>query len=634
MAIVGAGPRGLYCLERLVAHFSAAPLDAGLDIAVFNRSPQFGASGIYDPHQPEYLLVNMKVGEIDVWGTDSPAGVVVGALDFISWYAQSYPSRAALTGEEYLGRSVVGRYLVEAFQRIVDEAPSGVSVSRHVGEVVDIEPARGDHVVVAVGASGGRLAVSVDNVILATGHAWPEPQTAAPRRPGQRPRAPFIPFVYPVNERLADVAAGTSVAMLGLGLTFIDAALALTEGRGGAFARDAGGTLVYSSSGQEPSRILPFSRTGLPMSPKSADLPLEPSELRFLRPETLRQCLGVGPAGKLDLERDVWPLVELEMDLAYYGVALAGQPGWEGSDAADGTPAGVRRAIDACLDARPDVARFDYKAILDPAAARHFATAADFDRFVGAYMAEQITLARLGQTASAMKAAIDVWYAARTALGSLMQYGGFTPQAHKRLVELIFPALRRVAFGPPIVNIEKLAALRSAGLMDFSMARGSVASPDDAGAGYELRSPHFGGDAVSVASLVDARYPEVDVAEDVTPLWRALRRRGTIRAFENRPASPGQPSYWPGAIDMTDPHRHVLGVNGMSNRNIAVIGIPTEGNLVGNLTMARDSFANRWAGEVVGHFHCIEAAAAAAAPSSTDAVPAGVATAAQRAARQ
>ena len=61
--------------------------------------------------------------------------------------------------------------------------------------------------------------------------------------------------------------------MLGLGSTFIDAALELTEGRGGAFARNAAGALVYSPSGQEPAKILPFSRTGLPMSPKSANLP-------------------------------------------------------------------------------------------------------------------------------------------------------------------------------------------------------------------------------------------------------------------------------------------------------------------------------------------------------------------------
>ena len=34
-------------------------------------------------------------------------------------------------------------------------------------------------------------------------------------------------------------------------------------------------------------------------------------------------------------------------------------------------------------------------------------------------------------------------------------------------------------------------------------------------------------------------------------------------------------------------------------RDIAVIGIPTEGNLVGNLTIARDDFSGAWAAEVM-----------------------------------
>src|SRR5262249_30216436 len=72
VAIVGLGPKGFYCLERLLAEFNARPLRRPLHVHVFNRSAHFGASHVYDPEQPEYILVNIAVGEIDLWAAEDP----------------------------------------------------------------------------------------------------------------------------------------------------------------------------------------------------------------------------------------------------------------------------------------------------------------------------------------------------------------------------------------------------------------------------------------------------------------------------------------------------------------------------------------------------------------------------------
>jgi uncharacterized NAD(P)/FAD-binding protein YdhS len=76
VAIVGMGPKGLYCLEALVAEFSKNPLRTGLQVAIFNKSNYFGVSPIYDPDQPSYLLSNIRAKEIDLWDS---AG-------FVRWY--------------------------------------------------------------------------------------------------------------------------------------------------------------------------------------------------------------------------------------------------------------------------------------------------------------------------------------------------------------------------------------------------------------------------------------------------------------------------------------------------------------------------------------------------------------------
>jgi methylaspartate mutase epsilon subunit len=226
-------------------------------------------------------------------------------------------------------------------------------------------------------------------------------------------------------------------------------------------------------------------------------------------------------------------------------------------------------------------------------------------------MEEEIARAREGHAGSGIKSAIDIWYEVRTVLGAFLQFGGLNPESHRKLIEHYYPRLKRVAFGPPIVNIEKLLALQRAGLLDFSVAPNPRVLTDEASGCFELRCDEIP-DAVAQAEiLVDARYPSTDIPRDATPLYRNLHRRGMVRAFENRLTSRAGSAYRPGAIDMTEDARFVIDEAGTGNEDIAVIGIPTEGNLVGNLTVARDKYAGVWAAEVIEQLRCRERALAA-----------------------
>jgi uncharacterized NAD(P)/FAD-binding protein YdhS len=74
VAIVGLGPKGLYALERLLDHARDLGPAAGLEIDVFEPHPVPGAGPVYDPRQPEYLLMNFAAGHVDMWW---PSGGVV-----------------------------------------------------------------------------------------------------------------------------------------------------------------------------------------------------------------------------------------------------------------------------------------------------------------------------------------------------------------------------------------------------------------------------------------------------------------------------------------------------------------------------------------------------------------------------
>lgn len=601
VAIVGLGPKGLYCLERLLAEFNARPLQHGLHIHVFNGSRHFGASPIYDPDQPEYILVNISIGEIDLWDVTEPPIVAGRGLGFVDWYQARFSPAERLTGDEYLSRAVVGRYLIEGFQRILEHLPNWVTLSCYVGDVVDIRPTGRQYEAEFVAENGQVQNIKADKVLLATGHSRLGPGPEERRYEAfasKHPGAEFIPFVYPVVESMRRVPPKARVAMLGMGLTFIDAVLELTEGRGGQFNRSANGSLSYTANGKEPSSIIPFCRSGLPMAPKADDLPTFMRPLTFFTPRAMAELRRRKPHDKLDLESDLWPLFELEMELHYYRVVMGKGPEGEELESCGSDADAMRRVIDSYLRAHPEQKPFDYRQALDPVNGRRFAGGKEFSAFVEQYMESEIARARLGQAGCGVKAAIDIWYEVRKELGSVLRFGGLTPGSHRKLIEYYFPRFKRIVFGPPTINIEKLLALSRAGLLDFSAARNPRVLTDEAGGCFELRCDEITGAVVRAEILVDARYPRTNIPHDATPLFRNLRRRGMVRAYENRLG--GDPAgYCPGAIDMTEGTHFVVNDRGIANEDIAVVGIPTEGNLVGNLTMARDDYSATWATEVV-----------------------------------
>lgn len=609
VAIVGLGPKGLYCLERLLAEFNARPLRDALNIHVFNRSAHFGASPIYDPGQPEYILVNVSVGEIDLWTDEEPPVAAVRGPKFIDWYRETFQPARPLTGDEYLSRAVVGRYLIEGFQRILANLPARVTVTCHVGEVTDIHSEVGCHQLEFVAESGNAEKFRTNKVLLATGHSRLAPgreerrfKEFASRHSGTH----FIPFVYPVMESMRLIPSGSRVAMKGIGLTFIDAVLELTEGRGGHFERLAEGSLSYSASGREPQSIIAFSRTGLPMIPKAYDLPLFPRPLTFFTPAAVQQLRRQTPGGKIDFERDLWPLFESEMELCYYRVEMGPGDERERLESCGNDAPAMHRVIDAYLQSHPAKERFDYRQVLDPVGERRFECGEQFNSFVARYMDQEIARARRGQAGCGVKAAIDIWYEVRKQLSLVIQFGGLTPESHRKLLEYHFPRLKRVVFGPPIINIEKLLALLKAGVLDFSAARNPQVLTDEASGCYVLRCHENPAAFAQSEILIDARYPSVNMREDATPLYRNLCRRGMVRVYENRSLSEDGSGYCAGAIDMIERSQFVVDERGFGNKDIAVIGIPTEGNLVGNKTITRDDYPGIWAAEVIAQLRVRE----------------------------
>ncbi len=207
--MAGLGPKGLYALERLLDCASRLRPPARIRVDVFEPHPAPGAGPVYDPDQPAYLRMNFAAANLDMWW---PAGGVVPRArrcSFVEW-------RAAHGGgdDDYPPRAEVGRYLGDGFASLLRHAPPNVEVRlrrERVDSLRRVDDGRWD-------VRAGGTAARYDEVLVAVGHQGGSD-------------------VFPVERRLGRgrIAPGATVAIRGFALTFIDAALALTEGRGGAF---------------------------------------------------------------------------------------------------------------------------------------------------------------------------------------------------------------------------------------------------------------------------------------------------------------------------------------------------------------------------------------------------------------
>jgi hypothetical protein len=357
LAIVGGGPSSTYVLERLAACVPHIEDVFSLEIHVFDKGGEFGSGEVHSPKQPPSSLLNRIAGQVGFAADESVDGA--GPLlprdvrpTLHEWcrarFAESGDSAFEVEPEDWPQRRVHGLALQDAFNTYVKLlAECSVPVHLHAAEVVDVEEsAEGLRVLTC---NPGEPSMRFQQVLLLTGHSHNTP------RPSRRhdswrsftsvSDAVYVASAYPLERAIPDpaVSPGRSVGIEGMGLTALDVILYLTEGRGGRFTSNgSSGNLIYHRSGGEPSRIVPFGSAGLftfarPFNAKERDvhaLEHTPVFLTTRAVDALRLSVGtpveVSPVGlrrQLDYERDIHPLVLLEMTLIYYTTLLGAEFG-------------------------------------------------------------------------------------------------------------------------------------------------------------------------------------------------------------------------------------------------------------------------------------------------------------------
>lgn len=580
VAIVGLGPKGLYAFERLLAQLHNRKGINAIEIHLFEKTGKFGAGEIYDPEQPEYLIMNYPNRNINVWPDENPRPLVSEVLSFVEWLRKYKNRTEGDLPHGFAPRRLVGKYLTYCFDLLLDHKKDAIKVYQHAAEVSDVKEDAGALLLnYRINGNQSSSDLEVDEIMLTTGHSSCKGKLRELENSQESADLNFISFVYPVDKKLSHIREKCTVGIKGLGLTFIDTVLALTEGRGGEFETLETGNLIYRLSGNEPNKIFAFSRSGLSMIPRKGMEGHGSYRPLYFTNKNIRKRAGADK--KISYREHVLPLFTAEMKYQYYSIVFEQQDlnFYPVMDLKE-----LNKQIEAFHEKYPKIYRFNFadffksKPFSEPSA----------ELGSLAYLRYLIKEAEIASESSAFMAAAMTWGKLSEIFNTIYKFGGMTADSQHIFDAKYRTTLNRISYGPPLRNMKKIMALVETGIVNLDFAENPTVKKLENGWGIYNSQLKF----QKVHTLIDARIPTIKTAEDWSPLLKNMRKSKLLRPFKIE----GVPSYEVGCPEI-DREGRAIGPNGTPITNISFYGTPTEGMVYDNdsLSRTRNNFASQWA---------------------------------------
>ncbi|XUL85503.1 FAD/NAD(P)-binding protein [Streptomyces galilaeus] len=592
LCVVGAGPRGVCVVERLLAN--APLLRPGGRMRVHVVDPYGDRGGrVWDVRQSRHLLMNTIASQVTVFPDPSVEcrGPLVAGPTLYEWarlvagegtVGEVPPTTASEAREEATGvgpdtcptRAFYGHYLRWALRHLTDTAGPHAGIEVHTTRAVRIDDAPDGTQTVSL-EDGSRLD-GLAAVVLAQGHLDVEAGDEERRLAAfaDRHGLTYLPPASPSETDFSGVRPGETVVLRGLGLNFADCLAVLTTGRGGTFDQ-LDGRLVYRPSGREPV-LYAGSRRGVPHhargeNEKGVAGRHEPRVLTTAAIADLRARVAAG--SPLSFGTDVWPLIAREAEGVYYATLLARRAGAEEflrcyAAAEPEELAKIRAEFGIAVEDE-----WDWDAIAVPHGGRWFDSPGAFREWFLAHVRDDHDEARKGNVSSPLKAALDVLRDIRNEVRLIVDHGGLTADSHRReLCGRYTPFNAFVSIGPPPLRAAQLAALVEADVVR-PLGPGTWVEPAPEGGAFLAGATGVGHSTVRATALIEARMPVADVRTTTDPLLRHLLGTGQARPYR----MPGRDAHGEtGGLDVTERPYRVVRADGRPHPRRFAYGVPTE----------------------------------------------------------
>jgi uncharacterized NAD(P)/FAD-binding protein YdhS len=570
-AIVGLGSWGLCVLERTVDR--TRRIDAPVRVHVVEPG-QLGG-GVYSAAQPDYLILNNPCGQLSLYAApddDVDPGYALGLYEWAlrrGYRRVGYEYKIGRDGEvilptDYLPRRLMGEYLAWFYDALIADAPANLEIVRHYAAATDITPQIGGRETVWL---DNGTKISVDHVVLTSGHTFNEERVANPDEVHYlRP--------YPVEYFEGAVAPGEPIAVAGMGLVGYDLLTALTIGRGGTYTDD-GDRKHYVPSGREPD-IYFYSRSGVPYCAKSAHGvdPTGDYQPIVCTPEAFREMTN--PSGsplrrRVEFRNDLLPLLFAEFRVRYYCHAayLSGglntaavvreqlQSSWR-----DGTFTQVVDLLERTYGP------FDPADVLFADDNAHFVSSAAYQSHVYEMVENDLDQA-LMPGGSPVKAAQEVTRILRDQMRAVIEYGGLSMQSFVDFQSNVRGRINRIEAGPPPLRSQQLLALLDAGMVKVPFGPNSEISAVDNGR-VLIRSTKLDHPMeATVNHVVRGHLDLPSLARSSSPLLSRLYTKGRLTQFSYGDTTVG-------SVSISEKF-HPYDAEGRLQTSLSLLGVLTEG---------------------------------------------------------
>ncbi|UQS86286.1 FAD/NAD(P)-binding protein [Nicoliella spurrieriana] len=518
VGIIGAGPRGLITLSHLIRNFKQTDLKT-LSIDLFD--PFLPGGQVWRVDQSNHLIMNTIATDLSLSAANDSNGLnlyqwaQVAAIPFIKTHhypAALIPLVERLAPNSYTPRVLLGVYAQWFYQQLIDHLPNGVTVNYHQTSVTNViqtghqwqlsthcTTITVDNVVLSINANVNQLTTTEQS--LADYAAQNNLSYQAPAYPGD------------VDE--SHIQPHQRVIIRGLGLSFFDEVIKMTEDRGGKFIPDANGKLTYQASGNEP-QIFAGSRRGVPYYPKAIELDngyqFTP---HFLTPERIASNRQNGKLAVAKFQQ----LFRHEIELVYYQLVLKQR---YPQTSIDQFTAQFVNDPDGAVQAGPfqpnDLLRWEL--LLNPVAGTPITTTADYQHTILNWMYAVAVDADAGIGNGPLGSALSIYKDVRTTIRDLIANADFTDSDYlTQFLTSFKPNSQFLSNGAPVLRFHQLIALMDAGIVTILGPQMNVIGANHK---FIAMSKYYPKEPVSADALIEARIPRLNFATTQSEIIRGL----------------------------------------------------------------------------------------------------------------
>ncbi|MCZ2491290.1 FAD/NAD(P)-binding protein [Dellaglioa carnosa] len=578
LAIIGAGPRGMVTLERLIAWQRAEHSNTPLTIDLYD--PHGVGGRVWTPKQPHELIMNTAAQQISLfYGTsvNSTGPIITGpnifewaqtvAHDFIeenNYSADFLTEIAHLNPNDYATRALFGIYIQWYYAELIKHTPKNVNINVNKVTVTQISKnANHFEIMTALPSTD-----TVDYVVMSLGNLENELSKEQQKFDSfaTENNLTYVLPGFPNETELDHITQDDTVILRGLGLSFFDMVTRLTIERGGRFEQLDNGQLAYLATGKEP-HIVAGSRRGWPYHAKGDNqkAPGEESQAHFLTAAKMAVFMENGSVPFAEF----WNLLSHEVEYHYYSLLVAEKyPEIELTKFQLAFLRQPEETVKRSIIAESD--RFNWDHLGNPMTKK---PNADFKTIMLEHLQNDAADARMGTKTGPLTSALEVLRDLRLPVRQLVDNRLLSDDEY--LTDFLgwFNSLNNfLTIGPPSIRIEQLRALVDADIVTMLEPGMTVDTNDHQFETYSANAPE---QRYLATTLIEARVPAVHATTATSPLMKQLLETKIANPLVLNPAK-GAPVV-DGAVNVDPISNLLLDENKRPQPGLYFWGVPTDG---------------------------------------------------------